>query len=62
MAASAAATECAAFDALAAAYLNGLVAVLGRDRTEDDWGSCVPCFNAKAESPRELLGDSASRH
>ena len=61
MAASAAATECAAFDALAAAYLNGLVAVLGRDRTEDNCGSFAPGFDAEAESPCELSGDSASR-
>ena len=32
MAASAAATECAAFEALAAAYLKGLINVLGRCR------------------------------
>lgn len=39
MAASAAATECAACEALEAAYLNGFVAVRGRCRADDPCGA-----------------------
>jgi hypothetical protein len=39
MAASAAATECAAFEALEAAYLNGFAGVRGRCRADDPCGA-----------------------
>lgn len=60
MAASAAATECRAFEAVAAAYLNGLVAVRGRDRTDGDGVSgrpvVVPAFSWGVGSACEALG------
>lgn len=57
MAASAAATECAALLAASAAYLNGLLAVRGRGRTAGAAASCrpeaAPALDSNAGPPWE---------